>query len=409
MFKNYLKIALKGLMRQKYYTIVSLFGIIITLVVLTISVAFLNQASSMGKSGSRLNRCLIVNRVEAHLTRGHIISSPSYYILDKYIRTLKEPEAVSIFSEAHEAVIYSENSRIPLRIKYTDDVFWDLVEFPFLEGMPFKKEAMAKADMVAVITDRASQKVFGVGSAVGRYWETSKGTYRIIGVIPYREIKMIALDADLYVPITTAPGKMNNRKLWGAESALVQAFDKSQFASIKQEFQNHMDQLVKDHKEALKLESFDCFIGTMNESMANEINQPEIVYVIGIIGIMVLFMLLPAINLTAINISRIMERYSEIGIRKAFGASSMTLMGQFIIENVILTFIGGLAAYLISGVILHLINGSGVVPWGYIQLNVAVFLYSMIVTIFFGIFSGILPSYRMSRLHPAEALKGINR
>ncbi len=409
MFKNYLKIAMKGLMRQKYYTIVSLFGIIITLVVLTVSVALINHASSMGESGSRLNRCLIVNRVETYLKRGHIISTPSYYILDKYVRTLKEPEAVSIFSEAHEAVIYSENNRIPLRIKYTDEFFWEIVELPFLEGTPFKKEAVDKADMVVVITDRAKQKVFGAGSAVGRYWETSKGTYRIIGVIPYKEIKMIALDADLYVPITTAPGKLSNRNLWGAESALVQAFDKSQFASIKREFQNHMDQLVKDHKEALKLESFDCFIGTMNESMANEINQPEIVYLIGIIGMMILFMLLPAINLTVINISRIMERYSEIGIRKAFGASSTTLMGQFIIENIILTLIGGLTAYLISGVILRLINGSGMVPWGYIRLDVTVFLYSMVVTIFFGIISGILPSYRMSRLHPAEALKGINR
>ena len=124
---------------------------------------------------------------------------------------------------------------------------------------------------------------------------------------------------------------------------------------------------------------------------------------------MVLFMLLPAINLTTINISRIMERFPEIGIRKAFGASSSTLMGQFIIENVILTLIGGLIAYLLSWIILILINDSGVVPWGHIELDTKVFFYSMIVTIFFGIFSGVLPSYRMSRLHPAEALKGVKR
>ena len=52
-------------------------------------------------------------------------------------------------------------------------------------------------------------------------------------------------------------------------------------------------------------------------------------------------MLLPAVNLININVSRIMERASEIGVRKAFGASSLTLVGQFVVENVLLTLIGG--------------------------------------------------------------------
>jgi putative ABC transport system permease protein len=409
MLKNYLKIALKGLLRRKYYTFISLFGIIITLAVLTVSVAMMNLATSMGESGSKLDRCLIVNRIEIRFNRGDLNGYPSYYVLDQYVRNLKGPEAISIFSEAHDAVIYSENSRIPLKIKYTDDIFWDIVELPFLEGMSYKKEAIDRADMVAVITDRAKQNIFGVKPALGEYLETSKGKFRIIGIIPYREIKAIFLNADIFAPITTSLGAMNNKELWGDELALVQAADKSQFASIKSEFQSHMDQLIKDHKDALQITSLNCFIGTMNESFVSETGQSGIVAFLGVIGMMILFMLLPAVNLTTINISRIMERFPEIGIRKAFGASSITLMGQFIIENIILTLIGGLIAYLLSWIALLLINNSGVVPWGYIELDLKVFFYSMIVTMFFGIFSGVLPSYRMSRLHPAEALKGISR
>ena len=44
-------------------------------------------------------------------------------------------------------------------------------------------------------------------------------------------------------------------------------------------------------------------------------------------------MLLPTVNLVNINLSRILERASEIGVRKAFGASSRTLVGQFVVEN----------------------------------------------------------------------------
>jgi len=290
MLKNYLKIALKGLLRRKYFTFINLFGIVVTLVVLMVAVALMNHATYMGKPGSRLNRCLIVDRVEAIFKRGHIVSFPSYYVLDRYVRNLREPEAISIYSIEHGTVVYSKNRRIPLNIRYTDDIFWEIVEFPFLEGMPYKKEAINQADMVAVITDRAKQNIFGQRPALGEYLETSRGTFRIIGVVPFREIKTVCLNGDLFVPITTASAKMNE-KLWGSELALVQATDKSHFAAIKREFQNHMDQVLTDYKEAESLESYDCFIGTMNESVAAQLDQSEIVYFLGIVGLVVLFML----------------------------------------------------------------------------------------------------------------------
>ena len=153
----------------------------------------------------------------------------------------------------------------------------------------------------------------------------------------------------------------------------------------------------------------DIFLGTMKESISNQLHQNAMVYLAGIVAIMLLFMSFPAVNLMVINFSRIIERYPEIGIRKAFGASSTALMGQFILENIFLTLIGGIIALILSSLILTYINNAGFVPWGYIKMDLKVFLYSMVVTVFFGIFSGILPSYKMSRVHPAEALKGLSQ
>ena len=61
--------------------------------------------------------------------------------------------------------------------------------------------------------------------------------------------------------------------------------------------------------------------------------------IIGMVAL--LFMLLPVVSLVNINTTRILERASEIGVRKAFGGSSLTLVGQFVVENVILTLLGG--------------------------------------------------------------------
>ena len=104
-----------------------------------------------------------------------------------------------------------------------------------------------------------------------------------------------------------------------------------------------------------------------------------------------------------------MERASEIGVRKAFGASSRTLVGQFIVENLVLTMIGGLCGFLLSAIVLRALNESGLIPYAQFTLNYRVFLYGLALATFFGLLSGVYPAWRMSRLHPVAALKGASR
>src|SRR5207302_877426 len=67
------------------------------------------------------------------------------------------------------------------------------------------------------------------------------------------------------------------------------------------------------------------------------------------------FMTLPILNLVTLNLSRIMERAPEIGVRKAFGASRPALVWQFVVENVVLTFIGGLAGFILAVIVLRMV------------------------------------------------------
>jgi putative ABC transport system permease protein len=120
----------------------------------------------------------------------------------------------------------------------------------------------------------------------------------------------------------------------------------------------------------------------------------------------VLFMTLPALNLANINLSRILERSPEIGVRKAFGASSRTLIAQFLVENVVLTTAGALLGLALAGAALAAINSSGLIPYAQFTLNWRVFGWALALALFFGVLSGVLPAWRMSRLHPAVALRG---
>ena len=125
-----------------------------------------------------------------------------------------------------------------------------------------------------------------------------------------------------------------------------------------------------------------------------------------IVGTALLFMALPAINLVNLNLSRILERASEIGVRKAFGATSATLVGQFVVENVLLTLIGGVVAWVVASAILVSVNASGLIPFARLELNGRILGWGVLTALFFGVLSGVYPAWRMSRLHPVEALRG---
>jgi putative ABC transport system permease protein len=119
-----------------------------------------------------------------------------------------------------------------------------------------------------------------------------------------------------------------------------------------------------------------------------------------------LFMLLPAINLVNLNLSRILERGSEIGVRKAFGASSRTLVGQFVVEGLVLSLLGGALALALCFLVLRAINASGLIPYVELALNLRVFLWGLLFATVFGLVSGIYPAWRMARMHPVESLRG---
>ena len=125
-----------------------------------------------------------------------------------------------------------------------------------------------------------------------------------------------------------------------------------------------------------------------------------------LITLMLLFMLLPALNLVNLNTGRILERSSEIGVRKAFGATSTQLVWQLITENVLLCLAGGAIGLLCAKGVLVWLEGSGLIPYMKVHMNFAVMAYGLLITLVFGLLSGALPAWKMSRLDPVHALKG---
>jgi putative ABC transport system permease protein len=101
-----------------------------------------------------------------------------------------------------------------------------------------------------------------------------------------------------------------------------------------------------------------------------------------------------------------MERRAEIGVRKAFGATNAQLVRQLVTENLLLCAVGGILGLAGARLALWWLEGSGLIPYLKIELNLAVFGWGMLIALVFGLLSGVLPAWKMARLDPVHALKG---
>jgi putative ABC transport system permease protein len=412
MIRNYLKIAFRVLLRRKFFTFISLFAISFTLIVLMVATAVVDHLIAPRRPETRLDRTLGVHFMQLGGEGYNWSGPPGYGFLDRYVRTLPDVERVSLFTNAAAAYSYLNGEKILSYLKRTDGEYWQILDFEFVEGGPLTSEDERDANFVAVINEATRRKIYGERSALGQTLEIDAQRFRVVGVVKnvpfYRDNPF----ADVWVPISTSKTPDYRRETMGNFNALVLARRREDFPAIKAEFGARLKTAElpdpRRHKELTGA------IETRAEAIARPLtfsNRPGTPrqFFAALMTLMVLFMLLPTLNLININVSRILERAGEIGVRKAFGASSLTLVGQFVIENLFLTLCGGLIGLIGSIAVLRLLSQSDLIPYADLQLNYRIFLYGLLMAIFFGLFSGVYPAWRMSRLHPVEALKGGRR
>lgn len=411
MLKNYFKIAIAVLRRRKFFTFISLFGISFTLTILMVATAFMDKMLSPSYPDLKRNRSLYITKVAKTNTKEgwYNSSSASFYLLDHYVSKLKTPEKIGIFTFSSTANAYVNNKKITVEYKYTDAPYWEIAEYEFLEGKPYTKQQVDNADKVTVISEDAKKSYFGdVKSVVGKYVEVDNVNYRVIGVVKALPRSMRNFYGDIYLPYTVSKTDYKKVELMGGFGAVLLAKSEGDIPKMKAEYDQLIAKIPIGDKEYDKLYVHaDTMLENMSRGIFGNDENVGIARMIGIVTLFILlFLLLPTINLVNINITRIMERSSEIGVRKAFGASSKTLVYQFVIENIILTLIGGIIGVLLSIICIYIFNQSNILPNINLSMNFTVLLFGFLLCLIFGLLSGVYPAWRMSRLNVVNALKG---
>ncbi len=411
MLKHYLTMTIAVLKRRPFYTAISLFGISFTLLVLMVISAMADHALAPMAPESRQARMLGVHSAVMYGPNSTWSSDAGYLLFDRYAKNLPGVEELTLFSSFQTVTTYLGDRRISSNLKRTDAAFWRVFDFTFIEGGPYGKGDIDEARYVAVISRESRQRLFGGGAALGKSFEADGQSFRVIGVVENVSDMRVVPYADVFAPLTTAKSDAYKHQIMGGFHAVALARTTSDLPIIREEFNARIAKAELPDKTYTNIvapfeTAYDSIAreGPWADRKSPERQGAKLTLVVAVLAL--LFVTLPTVNLININISRILERASEIGVRKAFGAPTRTLVAQFVVENVILTLAGGAIGLVLAALVLRALNQSGFIAHSAFAVNLRVFAYGTMIAVAFGLISGVYPAWRMARLHPVEALKG---
>lgn len=334
-------------------------------------------------------------------------------------KSLKTAEVVTLVSlpEKVRAAVPA-GAKTTADMKETDESFWKVFRFRFLSGSAFTREDSDAGLPRAVICATVARRLFGRTDVAGQILQLNHVDYRISGVVA--DVSMLATSAYAQVWIPYNSTDMRNLN-WeegtmGSMRAVILAHSSAEFPAIRQE-----TELLR-HKYNEGLRDVEVFYrGQPDEQFAslyrkwNEIPDTKAI-ILRYMLIIVILLLVPAINLSSMTLSRMRKRMAEIGVRKAFGATGRELVRQVFFENLLLTLVAGSLGLLLSYAATFLLNGflfnntTNAYLVGETSLTPGMLLSPWAFLLAFGfcllmnILSAGIPAWRASRMNITDAI-----
>jgi len=419
MIKNYFKIFIKVAMQSRLFTLLSLFGISLTIMfvmIFSMTISKITSGTGPEKNLNQIIFCQRVKTVETHKgvrSGGYSVAAVGKKLAEEHLKKAKNADLVSMYSGPTPwEFILNGNYQKKLQ-NQTDGEYWKIFNYTFIQGRPYTTEEVTKGTNLAVISKSLKELLFGTEENVlGKTIKYTSMNLVVTGVVedpPKTDQNAIG---DLYFPYTLIKGTDYDDYFGGYNVAFKSSTKK--FGLIKNEVQDMVSRLdVADTSRAVFLSGPYSQIEKMMVGYGDPEDYSKGTSLLKYLMMALAFILLPAINLMALNFARIHERGEEIAVRKSFGAASNVLRGQFLFENILMTITGGFIGIILSYIVVGLFGNSltlnvdfmNNVPLSF-SFNFIVFAGALTACLIFGLLSGFLPAVRLSRMKPAVYLKG---
>lgn len=419
MLKNYVKIALRNMMRNKAYSTINIFGLSLGVSCCLLLALYIQDEMSYDKHHEQKEDLYRI------ITQIHGKDG-----LDK-IASCSPPIAMAMRDEIPEV----ENAARLLNppgvaqnlIKYGNDTFYesdgfigdsslfDLLTYEFIEGSP--ASSLTEPNTV-VITGSLAQKLFGKEPALNKVISISQSgpmrDFKITGVIqdnsksfvkPNFIISMMSSGWGEYIRSNAAQGE------WAGQNFMPSYVELIPGHSIEAVTKKMNELLVKYGSEDMKALGITKTLSlepVKDIYLMSDIGRsPRITYIYVIALIAVFILLLGCINFMNLSTAKATKRAGEIGIRKVMGAFRRSLIYQILGEAFILVMIAIILSIILLQLALPFFNeltdkniSLAAENAGYVAAAL------LLITIITGLIAGSYPAFYLSSFQPAQVLKG---
>ncbi|MEA2088526.1 MAG: ABC transporter permease [Patescibacteria group bacterium] len=255
---------------------------------------------------------------------------------------------------------------------------------------------------VVVLGSKIKEKLFGESDPIGKNIKIRKRNFKVIGVIKKRgAISIMNFDDYIHIPIRTA-----QKKVLGIDYVLYM-IHKIKDLSISDETAEEIKYILRNNHNITNPDKDDFRVVTMEEmlEMVEIVTDAITLLLLAIVAVSLLVGGVGIMNTMLVTVS---ERTKEIGLRKAVGANNFNILKQFLIESIIITFIGATIGIALGIVISYLIalaaNFYFNIDWRFIISWLSIVI-ALVFAVILGLGFGLYPAKKAAKLHPIEAMR----
>ena len=412
MIRNYFKVAMRYLLRNKGYTSINILGLAIGITCCILIMMFVRSEFSYDEFHSKSDRIYRAWVKEHYVDQDDIIDINTPLPLAGALQgSFGEIESTCRVFNLNSLVKTGEQS-FSEDIRMVDSTFFGIFDFALVKGD--RNNPFPTSNSI-ILTEKTAKKYFGKENAIGKNIElqlsNEKVLFSVSGIVrsapEESSIKFNAL-----IPFSNAKFLFSPRamKAWFSVNpeTYVLLKENADAGKLAKKFPSMVKQnLGEDYKEGGYIVSLQpitkIHLDTSLPAGIEPISNPKYSYILLTIGILIL--LVACINFITLSVGRSATRAMEVGVRKVLGAERQQLIRQFWGEAILLTVIS-----VIIGIGLTVLLAK---PFNQIinrQLSVQfdlVFIgYCILIIILIGLIAGIYPAIILSGFKPVEILKG---
>ncbi len=399
MIWNALQLALRALRRNVLRSILTILGVVIGVAAVIVMVTVGNGATvQVTRQISEMGSNLLMVTPGRRMGPGQETRAKPFSVEDADALRLRLPELALVAPSASaSATAISGSANWTTSVTGSDDQIFQIRNLKLAEGRTFSGSEARSGAAVCVIGATVRRELFGAATPVGAHMRLGKLSCQVIGLLQSKGQSSMGQDQD---DVVVVPLRTFQRRIAGnTDVAIIQVSvreDASTDAALAE-----VQRIMRERRHVSALEEDDFQVVDLKEIARTLTSTTQLLTAL-LGAVAAVSLLVGGIGIMNIMLVSVTERTKEIGIRKALGATRLTIMGQFLIEALVLCLAGGLVGILLGWGASTLVAQK--LGWATVISPVAVgvaFAFSALVGLFFGLW----PARRAAGLDPIQALR----